>query len=400
MSDNRRLRAGQPLAAMALGALMLGLVASWPSLHAQATPARGATLPYVEMEAEDADTNGTIIGPDFTFTHLPSEASGRKAVQLTQVGQYVEYTLTQRANSLVVRYSIPDSKDGKGLTAPLSLYVNGQKQADLSLTSVYSWFYGGYPFNNNPLDIYPHHFFDETHQLLPEMAAGTKVRLQMDSGDTAPSYTIDLADFEEVAPPLAQSANSLSIVDYGADPTGVKDSTQAMYKTLAAAHKQGQSVWIPPGTFTITSHIIVDNVTMRGAGMWYSTLHGSGVGLYGLASPAPSQNVHLSDFAIVGEVTDRDDSAQVNGIGGAIGDHSTIERLWIEHTKVGMWFDGPFSDLTITGVRIRNTTADGINLHEGISNVTVQQSAIRNTGDDGLAMWSEVEPDQGNVFQF
>src|SRR5260370_33104622 len=100
-----------------------------------------------------------------------------------------------------------------------------------------------------------------------------------------------------------------------------------------------------------------------------------------------------------GEVTGRDDSAQVNGIGGAIGGYSTIQNIWIEHTKVGMWFDGPFSDLTITGVRIRNTTADGINLHKGIRNVTVQQSSIRNTGDDVLAMWSYELPYEGNVFQ-
>src|SRR5258708_20435182 len=232
------------------------------------------------------------------------------------------------------------------------------------------------------------------------MVVGTKVRLQMESGDRGASYTIGLADFEEVAPPVVQPADSLSIADYGADPSGIQDSTQAMNKAIAAAKSQDKTVWIPGGTFTITSHVIVDNVTVRGAGIWYSILHGAGLGIYGSYNPSPSQNVHLSDFAIFGEVTDRDDSAQVNGIGGAVGGHSTIQNIWIEHTKVGMWFDGPFSDLTITGVRIRDTTADGINLHKGISNVTVQQSLIRNTGDDGLAMWSEMQPDRGNVFQF
>src|SRR5258708_30479296 len=43
---------------------------------------RGATLPYVEYQAENAATNGTVIGPDRTFTQLASEASGRKAVQI------------------------------------------------------------------------------------------------------------------------------------------------------------------------------------------------------------------------------------------------------------------------------------------------------------------------------
>jgi hypothetical protein len=72
----------------------------------------------------------------------------------------------------------------------------------------------------------------------------------------------------------------------------------------------------------------------------------------------------------------------------------------MEHTKVGLWLDGPFSGLTVTGCRIRDTTADGLNLHEGISNVNVNQNLIRNTGDDGLAMWSDQQADHNNVFQF
>ncbi len=380
--------------------LLLGLLAARTVVNVYAESTRGATVPYIEMEAEDAETTGTIIGPDFTFTHLPSEASGRKAVQLTQPGQYVEFTLPQPANSIVVRYSIPDSKDGKGLTAPLGLYIDGEKQPDLTMTSVYSWFYGGYPFNNNPLDIFPHHFYDETHQLLPEMQAGTKVRLQMESSDIASSYTIDLVDFEKVAPPLEQPDNSLSLTDYKADPTGVKDSTTSLKAAILAAKTQGKTVWIPGGTFKINGHVIVDDVTVTGAGMWYSILQGTDIGLYGNYAPTPSQNVHLSDFAIFGDVTERIDSDQVNAVGGAMGGNSTIKNLWIEHTKVGMWFDGPFSDLTITGVRIRNVTADGINLHKGISSVIIEQSVIRNTGDDGLALWSDELPDTENVIRF
>jgi len=77
-----------------------------------------------------------------------------------------------------------------------------------------------------------------------------------------------------------------------------------------------------------------------------------------------------------------------------------MQNLWIEHTKVGMWLDGPFTQLTITGVTIRNTLADGINFHVGISKSVVQQSMIRNAADDGLAMWSQNQPDVGNVFKF
>jgi len=126
---------------------------------------------------------------------------------------------------------------------------------------------------------------------------------------------------------------------------------------------------------------------MRGAGQWYTTLHGNGVGVYGNWAPHPSSAVHLADFAIFGEVTDRDDSAQVNGLGGALGGGSTVDSLWIQHTKVGGWFDGPFDGLALTRLRILGQTADGVNFHNGISHASVSDSYIRGTGDDGLAMW-------------
>lgn len=72
---------------------------------------RGADLGFVEQEAENAVTNGEVIGPDRTAYTLPAEASGRKAVTLRR-GQYVEFTLPSAANAITVRYSIPDAPGG------------------------------------------------------------------------------------------------------------------------------------------------------------------------------------------------------------------------------------------------------------------------------------------------
>jgi hypothetical protein len=77
-----------------------------------------------------------------------------------------------------------------------------------------------------------------------------------------------------------------------------------------------------------------------------------------------------------------------------------VSGLWIQHTKVGLWLDGPFDGLTVTGNRILDQTADGLNLHRGISHVTVTNNFLRNTGDDGLAMWSEHEANHDNTFSF
>ena len=47
------------------------------------------------------------------------------------------------------------------------------------------------------------------------------------------------------------------------------------------------------------------------------------------------------------------------------------------------------SDLFVSGVIVRDTTADGINLHTGWNGVTVDSCSFRNTGDDAIALWSD-----------
>ncbi|HEX7735599.1 MAG TPA: malectin domain-containing carbohydrate-binding protein, partial [Ktedonobacteraceae bacterium] len=373
----------------------------------------GATLPYVEMEAHSATTNGTILGPDYSLGGLASDAVDRQAVELTQ-GQSVQFTLPAQANSINLRYSIPDTSNGGGFNSSLSIYINGVKQAnDLQLTSKYSWLYGtpgfgdcnGTVWSNTPGGT-AHHQFDEMHALLPQMGIGATVKLQVDSENSAQWYAIDVADFQQVAAPLSEPAGYISVTDspYSADPTGARDSTTAIQNAVNAGASQGKGVWIPQGTFLVTSHILVNNVTLTGAGPWYSILtgapagggngnstsNGTGVGVYGFDAydgSNTSSNVTLSNFAVEGQITNRVDCLQDNGVGGTMSS-SNISNLWIEHTKVGMWFDGPSSGLSISGVRIDSTTADGINFHRNMTNSSVTQSIIRGTGDDGLAMWS------------
>ncbi|HEV2344050.1 MAG TPA: choice-of-anchor D domain-containing protein [Actinocrinis sp.] len=365
---------------------------------AAATGGSGASLPYVEVQAENSATNGTVIGPSVTQGQLADEASGRKAVTLGGQGQFVTFTSPVTTNSIDFRYSIPDTSGGTVYTAPLSLYVNGTKQTDFTLTNAYSWYYGSYPFTNTP-GSNPHHFFDEVHRLFSTTyPAGTTFKLQVDSEDTASSYTIDFADFENVGAALTQPSGSVSVTSEGADSTGVNDSTTAFNNAISAAGSGG-TVWIPPGTYNVPGHIMVNNVTVAGAGMWYSTVTGTAPGFYGNSAPSPSTNVHLQNFAIFGNVQERCDSCAVNGIGGAMSS-STVSNIWIEHDKVGAWMDGPFNGLTFSGMRIRDTTADGINFHGGVTNSTVTNSDIRNTGDDGLATWADsgVGADSGDTF--
>ncbi|MDT7801720.1 MAG: hypothetical protein QOI78_5153, partial [Actinomycetota bacterium] len=154
-------------------------------------------------------------------------------------------------------------------------------------------------------------------------------------------------------------------------------------------------------------------MTIEGAGNWYTIVKGhevklgtpapdgsvhTGVGFYGRDSAAGgSHNVHLSGFAIEGDVRERIDTDQVNAIGGALSD-STVDGLYLHHTKVGLWFDGPMKNTRITNNVIADQIADGLNFHTGVTDSVVSNNFVRNTGDDGLAMWSEKIENARNTF--
>lgn len=399
---------------------------------------RGARVGFAEQEAENAPTDGTVIGPDRTAYTLPAEASGRRAVRLTP-GRHVEFTLPAAANAITVRYSIPDAPAGGGITAPLDVAVNGRHRATMTLTSQYSWLYNQYPFTDDPgADLLhpdwwitecscvpsattpapaivkpfrPSHFYDEQRLLLGRTyRAGDRIRLTAGAG--AAWTVIDLLDSELVAPPRIEPV-AADVLAFGADPSGRRESSAAFDRAVAFARRAHLKVYVPPGTYQVNRHIVVDDVTITGAGSWYTIIKGrevaldapapdgsvhTGVGFYGKdAAAGGSRNVHLSGFAIEGDVRRRIDTDQVNGVGGAMSD-STIEGLYIHHTKVGLWFDGPMSGTRVTGNVIADQIADGLNLHTGVTGTVVSDNFVRNSGDDGLAMWSERTADARNTF--
>jgi len=168
---------------------------------------------------------------------------------------------------------------------------------------------------------------------------------------------------------------------------------------FAAAQPTLGTVWIPSGTFNITSLVNLSGVTVRGAGPWYSSVKLGPDGRGGFF--AVGSNITLADFAVYGQVTLRDpDGTPMTDapLEGNFGTGSLLQNLWFEHTKVGMWINTGTNGLYAVGLRIRDTFADGVNLHAGVQNTWVDQSVLRNTGDDALAMFSEGVADTQCVF--
>jgi alpha-1,3-glucanase-like protein len=394
---------------------------------------RGADLPYVSYEAEAGSYEGTLVEADplrtFGHTNFGTESSGRKSVRLDSAGQFVEITSTSAANSIVVRNSIPDAPAGGGIDATISLYANDTFVQKLTLSSKHSWLYGNTDdpegLTNNP-QTDARRLFDESHALLSESyPAGTKFRLQRDADDSAQFYVIDLIDLEDVAPPTEKPAECTSITDYGAVPDDGEDDTAAL-QSAVTDDQNGviDCVWIPAGQWRQEQKILTDDpghegqynqvgisdVTVRGAGMWhsqlYSTIEPQDAG--GINHPHEGnfgfdidKNVTISDIAIFGSGKIRGgDGGKEGGVGlnGRFGTGTSISNVWIEHANVGVWVGrdysnipelwGPADGLTFTGMRIRDTYADGINFTNGARNSSVTNSSFRTTGDDSLAVWA------------
>ncbi|WP_315094386.1 CARDB domain-containing protein [uncultured Cellulomonas sp.] len=394
---------------------------------------RGAAVPYTSYEAEAGTYTGTLVEADalrtFGHTNFGTESSGRKSVRLTAQGQYVQLTSTNATNSIVIRSSIPDAAGGGGQEATISLYANGTFVQKVTLSSRHSWLYGTTDqpegLTNTPGGD-ARRLFDESHALLPQSyPAGTVFRLQRDAGDTAAFYVVDLIDLEQVAPALPKPAECTSITAYGAVPNdGVDDTTAIQAAVTADQNGQISCVWIPEGQWRQEKKILTDDplnrgtynqvgisdVTIRGAGMWRSQL-------YSLIEPQDAntlnhphegnfgfdidRNTQISDLAIFGSGRirggDGNDEGGV-GLNGRFGAGTRISNVWIEHANVGAWvgrdYDnlpelwGPADGLEFTGMRIRNTYADGINFSNGTRNSRVFNSSFRTTGDDALAIWA------------
>src|SRR5262245_55276042 len=105
------------------GLAVLAVVLPW---YFATAGIRGAVVLWTTYEAENmTSSSGMVVGPQYQANLVGAEASWRRCVRLNATGQYVQFIAQEAANSVVVRYSVPDTSDGIGADYTLSLYRNG-----------------------------------------------------------------------------------------------------------------------------------------------------------------------------------------------------------------------------------------------------------------------------------
>lgn len=362
----------------------------------------GAKMPYTSHEAENATIeNGATIQQSTDMESTAVEATNQTYVELPKKDAAVTFNVTEPANALNVRYTIPDGASGQ-----LDVQVNGSSVGNLDLSSHSAWQYlkGDHEYDQAIDGSSARFRFDETRLLLKDiqLKSGDKISLVKKKDDNVP-YGIDFIELEQAPAPVAQSENSISIVDKGASANDDSDDTAALLAAVEEAKASGKSVYIPEGRFNFDKQVNIeaDNLKISGAGVWHTQLHFTSDKRYGggIVFGHNSNGIELSNLYMDSNLTSRyKEDAQYKAISGTLGKDSHIHDVWVQHFEVGMWIGDydqtgnmKYTDgLVVENTRIRNNLADGINFAQGTKNSTVKNSNIRGNGDDGLAIWSSI----------
>ncbi len=335
--------------------------------------------PYKRYEANSGQlSNGAFVtSKSYIQSDIQSEASGQQCINMSATNATVQWTITEAADGLVIRYSVPD-----GQSATIGVYNGNTKITTLILTSTWSWEYlwsNGNPNNNGITNQNPRMRFDEVRYKLPgKIAVSGTLKLIRETGN----IHLDFVEMEPIPAIITAPAGSVTYTGNGSD-----------LQTFINQNG-GNKIYIPGGVFNVSTELYfgVANTSLAGAGMWYThinfttTSSGNG-GLRGNAN-----NISFSDLYLTTNSTSRSNSYKA--INGVFTSTSTIKNIWAEHFECGAWIaqynvGGPAiaDGFTLSHCRFRNNYADGINLCKGTSNAIVEHCNFRNNGDDDQAIW-------------
>lgn len=357
--------------------------------------------PWQRYEAEPdlCSTNATFLLPPDTYSQRPlqAEASGGTALALENAGDYVSWIIDRPGRGVTLRFSIPDSEDGKGMKGSLTLRCSdGREPVRIPLDSYWAWQYTviahaneKYPDNTPSPDKFPRMRFDEATLLLDnDIPSGATLTLEKTEDDGI-VYTIDFLELEPVAAPLTfADIEAPDKVEY--DGTGLSGFI---------SRNGGRTIFLPAGHYNESRPITITSPDTKiiGAGMWHTTINFTAssddrhtFGARGIASNQSRTELHGVTLNTVNNKRyfENDASFQVGkGLNGSWGEDSYVSHVRIDHFECGAWITGA-RRLRVEHSRMRNNYADGINLANNSSDCVVSHCSFRNNGDDDMASWS------------
>lgn len=354
---------------------------------------------------------GLFLSPTTMQSELQSEATNAVATQLINKNSYIQWRNDEGADGMVIRFSIPDGKNGGGTKGTIVFYVNEEFVRNISLDSYWAWQYAlrtghTYPDNLPASNKFARMRFDDIRiklsDKIPQVATFKLVKVD----DKKTPYTIDFIELESIPAAVKfRSVKYLKKVSYNVSDGPLEE---------VIAKNGGKTIYIPSGKYDVTNRITIDeqNTKIIGAGIWYTNLYFSASSdneeTYSKRGIQTNQSNTLLDGLYITTKNDRryfvfpnNRNGQVGkGIMGSFGSNSTIKNLLIEHFECGGWKDGS-DHLMVQNCRFRNHYTDGINLASGSKNSVVEHCSFRNNGDDDMASWSSGNKMcENNMYQF
>ncbi|MCD0472271.1 Ig-like domain-containing protein [Flavobacterium sp. JAS] len=336
--------------------------------------------PYKRYEANlgQLSNGATVTSKSYIQSDLQSEATDQQCINMSATNATVQWTLTEAADGLVIRYSVPDGQSGT-----VGVYNGSTKITTLTLTSTWSWEYlwsNGNPNNNGITNQNPRMRFDEVRYKLPaKIAASGTLKLVRESGNVY----VDFAEMEPVATAVTAPAGSVTYTGNGSD-----------LQTFIDANG-GKKIFVPSGVYNVNRELYfgVANTSLVGAGMWYTQINFTNTSSLNGGLRANAAGISFTDLYLTTNSASRSNSYKA--INGVFTSASTVRNIWAEHFECGAWIaqyntGGPAiaDGFTLSHCRFRNNYADGINLCKGTANSIVEHCNFRNNGDDDQAIWS------------
>ncbi len=253
---------------------------------------------------------------------------------LNSTGAYVEWTTRAATNTLVTRFSIPDSAGGGGINSTLNVYVNGTLHKPINLTSKHVWLYGAEASpSNSPSAGPPRHIYDEANVMLNStVPAGSKIRLQKDPANTT-TYAIDFINLEQVAPRANPDPARYRL------PSGFthQDVQNALDAVRMDTTGNLIGVYLPAGTYETAQKLQVYGKPITGGRRGHvvhplpdadrPAEHRRGFRVESSASGSSFK--HLAFF---GNYTNRIDGPGKVWVELKDVDNMTLDNVWVEHT--------------------------------------------------------------------